>query len=110
MRREFEANDKSQDYQEVYQKFIQMTNSNEAQQQAICHNIQEMHEIADILMNPPPFGKDLYLYSKEPPEVIEEEELKKIYEHYESRYKAGIDNQDNEAELALKRAKKFVLK
>lgn len=87
-----------------------MTNSNEAQQQAICNNIQEMHEMADILMNPPPFGKDLYLYSKEPPGPMEEEELKKIYEHYESRYKAGMENEENEAEQALKRAKKFVLK
>jgi len=36
--------------------------------------------------------------------------LKKIYEHYASRYKAGMENEDNEAEEALKRAKRFVLK
>ena len=47
-----------------------MTNTNEAQQEAMCRDLQQMHEIADVLMNPPPFGKDLFLSSKEPPNAL----------------------------------------
>ncbi len=43
----------------------------------------------DILMNPPPFGKDLILYSKEPPNAILAEELKQIYDYYERLSKSG---------------------
>lgn len=41
-----------------------MTINNEAQQQSICSNIKEMHEIADMILHPPEFSKDLYLSSK----------------------------------------------
>jgi hypothetical protein len=53
----------------------------------MCRDMQEMHEIADILMNPPPFGKDLFLSSKQPPNAIEAMELKNIYEYYQKLYK-----------------------
>jgi hypothetical protein len=48
-----------------------------------------MYEMSDILMNPPPFGKDLVLYSKEPPNPILAEELRGIYQYYEKLYKSG---------------------
>lgn len=41
-----------------------MTLSNEAQQAAVCRDLQEMHEMADMLMTPPNFGKDLFLSTK----------------------------------------------
>ena len=47
-----------------------MTISNESQSQSICKNLQEMHELADILMNPPNFDKELSLYSKQPPNPL----------------------------------------
>jgi hypothetical protein len=50
-----------------------MTITNEAQQQAMCRDIQEMHEMAEILMSPPAFGKDLFLSSKQPPTIMEAE-------------------------------------
>lgn len=50
-----------------------MTITNEAQQESMCRDLQEMHEIADILMSPPPFGKDLFLSSKQPPSALEAE-------------------------------------
>jgi len=42
-----------------------------------------MYEIADMLMDPPSFGKDLYLSSKEPPSPAEAEDIRQIYTHYE---------------------------
>jgi hypothetical protein len=29
----------------------------------MCEDIKEMHEMADILLNPPSFGSDIYLYN-----------------------------------------------
>lgn len=69
-------------YEAVYGEFVKMTLSNEAQQAAICKDLQEMHEIADMLMNPPEFGKDLFLSSKQPPTPAEAEELSQIYARY----------------------------
>lgn len=50
-----------------------MTLSNESQQLALCRDLQEMHEMADMLMNPPAFGKDLFLSTKEPPSSTEQQ-------------------------------------
>ncbi len=66
-----------------------MTLSNESQQAAICRDLQEMHEMADMLMNPPNFGKDLFLSSKQPPSPSEQQELAQIYAHYEQLYRSG---------------------
>ena len=76
-------------YEQVYREFIKMTLTNEAQQAAICMDLKEMHEIADILMDPPAFGKDLYLSSKQPPSPAEAEELAQIYAHYQQLYRSG---------------------
>lgn len=76
-------------YEQVYGEFVKMTLTNEAQQTAMCSDMQEMHEMADILMNPPAFGKDLFLYSKEPPTPVETQELSQIYAHYEQLYRSG---------------------
>lgn len=50
-----------------------MTITNETYEKAVCSDIKEMHEMADILMHPPPFGKDLYLNFKELPQPAEVE-------------------------------------
>jgi hypothetical protein len=46
-----------------------------------------MHEMADLLMHPPAFGKDLYLTSKEEPNPMEQEEFDRVYAYYEKLHK-----------------------
>lgn len=76
-------------YERVYGEFVRMTLSNEAQQAALCQDLREMHETADLLLNPPDFGKDLFLSCREAPSPAEAEELRQIYTHYERLFRAG---------------------
>ena len=59
-----------------------MTSVNEAEHEAICNDIREMHETADMLLNPPGFNQDLYLSSHDTPNALEVDEFDKLYSHY----------------------------
>jgi hypothetical protein len=50
-----------------------MTGANESQRKKTCAEIRDMHEMADILIHPPSFSKDLYLSSNTKANPLEEE-------------------------------------
>lgn len=69
-----------------------------------------MHKMADILLHPPEFSGDLYLYKREMPTYMEEEKIDRIFQKYEKAYQNGEEVDDGSAEEAIQRAKKFLLK
>ena len=50
-----------------------------------------MHEMADILINPPDLkSENLFLYSKTQPNPTEQEDIDRIFRLYEIAYKKGV--------------------
>ena len=72
--------------------------SNQQQERKLTHDIQNMHEMADILMHPPELNGDCAVLStNKEPDQFQQQEINNIFDKYEQAYKAGQNVQENQA-------------
>ena len=62
-----------------------MTVKNQYEERKVTENVQEMHEFADMLLNPPDVFNptaDLFIYSRQMPTYSEKDEMDSIFRKY----------------------------